>query len=109
MTVIVHLLVWSGVAVQLACCVGLATMRRAIDRLHFAGAATSVGPALVAAAVCVEEGLFSTNGLNAIAVAAMLALLGGALGIGTARAIRLRDRGTLESSRAERERGERAP
>ena len=103
MTVVV--LVALGVAVQLACCVGLLAMRQAIDRLHYAGAATTVGPALVAAAVCVEEGVFTTNGLNAIAVAILLALLGAAVAIGTARAIRLRDRGTLESSEAELERG----
>lgn len=101
----VYVLVGLGVAVELVCCVGLLAMRNAIDRLHYAGAATVVGPALVAAAVCVEEGLFTTNGLNAIAVAALLALLGAALSIGTARAIRLRDRGTLESTPAERERG----
>jgi multisubunit Na+/H+ antiporter MnhG subunit len=98
-------LVWLGVAVELLCCVGLVAMRNAIDRLHFANAATTVGPALIAAAVCVEEGLFTTNGLNAIVVALVLALLGGALAVATGRAIRLRDRGTLESSPAERERG----
>jgi multisubunit Na+/H+ antiporter MnhG subunit len=101
----VHVLVWLGVCVELACCVGLVAMRNAIDRLHYAGAATTVGPALVAAAVCVEEGVFTTNGLNAIAVVAMLALLGGALGVATGRAIRLRERGTLESTPAERKRG----
>jgi multisubunit Na+/H+ antiporter MnhG subunit len=103
--VIVHLLVWLGVAVELVCCVGLVAMRTAIDRLHYAGAATVVGPALVAAAVCLEEGLFTVSGLNAIAVALLLALLGGALGVATARAIRLREHGTLEASAAERERG----
>ena len=102
---IVHVLVWLGVAVELVCCVGLVVMRRAIDRLHYANTATTLGPALVAAAVCVQEGVFTASGLDAIAVAVMLALLGGALGIATARAIRLRDRGTLESSPAERERG----
>lgn len=102
---IVHLLVWLGVAVELVCCVGLVAMRTAIDRLHYAGAATVVGPALVAAAVCLEEGLFTVSGLNAIAVALLLALLGGALGVATARAIRLREHGTLEASAAERERG----
>lgn len=105
MAVIVHLLVWLGVAVELVCCVGLAAVRQPIDRLHYAGAATVVGPTLVAAAVCVEEGLFTTSGLNAVAVALLLALLGAALGVATARAIRLRERGTLESSPAERERG----
>jgi hypothetical protein len=55
--------------------------------------------------VCLEEGLFTVSGLNAIAVALLLALLGGALGVATARAIRLREHGTLEASAAERERG----
>ncbi len=105
MAVIVHVLVWLAVAVELLCCVGLVVPSSAIDRLHFAGAATVVGPALLAAAVCVEEGAFTTNGLNAVAVALLLALLGGALGVATARTIRARERGTLESTPAERERG----
>jgi multisubunit Na+/H+ antiporter MnhG subunit len=105
MDLTVNVLVWLGVAIELACCVGLVAVRSAIDRLHYAGAATVVGPVLVAAAVCVEEGLFTTSGLNAVAVALLLALLGGALGIATARAIRLRERGTFEATRAERERG----
>jgi multisubunit Na+/H+ antiporter MnhG subunit len=103
--VIVHVLVWLGVAAELTCCLALVTLRSAIDRLHYTGAATVSGPVLVAAAVCVEEGVFTTNSLNAIAVALLLGLLGGAVGIATARAIRLRDRGTLEPSAAERERG----
>lgn len=102
---IAHILVWFGVAVELVCCLGLVAMRNAIDRLHYAGAATVAGPTLVAAAVCVEEGLFTTSGLNAVAVALLLAVPGGALSIATARMIRLRERGTLEASRAERERG----
>jgi multisubunit Na+/H+ antiporter MnhG subunit len=103
--VIVDVLVALGVAAELICCVGLLAMRTAIDRLHYAGAATVIGPALLAAAVCFEEGLFTTNGLNAVLVALLLALLGAALSVATGRAIRLRDRGTLESSEAERELG----
>jgi multisubunit Na+/H+ antiporter MnhG subunit len=103
--VAVHVLVWLGVAVELLCCAGLVAMRSAIDRLHYASAATTVGPALIAAAVCVQEGVFTTNGLDAIAVALLLSLLGAALGIATARAIRLRERGSLESTPAERESG----
>jgi multisubunit Na+/H+ antiporter MnhG subunit len=103
--VTVDLLVALGVAIQLACCVGLLAMPSAIDRLHYAGAATTAGPVLIASAVCVEEGLFTTSGLNAVAVVLLLMLLGAALSIGTARAIRLRDRGTLESSEAEQEGG----
>ena len=100
----VDVLVGLGVAIELAACVGFVAMRSAIDRIHYAGAGTVVGPALIAAAICVEEGLFTTNGLNAVVVALLLALLGAALATATARAIRLRDRGTLESTPAERER-----
>ena len=102
----VEILIGLGVAVELACCLGVLTMRNAIDRLHYASAGMIAGPALIAAAVCVEEGVFTTNGLNAIAVTFMLGLLGAALTTGTARAILLRERGTLESTAAERERGE---
>jgi multisubunit Na+/H+ antiporter MnhG subunit len=101
---VVDVLVALGVAIELASCVGLLAMRTAIDRIHYAGAGTVVGPALIAAAVCVEEGLFTTNGLNAVLVAFLLAILGAALSTATARAIRLRERGTLESTPAERER-----
>lgn len=107
MTVAFHALIWLGVAVQLACCLGFVVLRPAIDRLHFAGAATILGPALVAAAVCCKEGFFTTNGLDAVATVLLLGFLGAALAIVTARAIRLADRGTLESSPAERERGRR--
>ena len=100
----VDVLVALGVAIELASCVGLLAMRTAIDRIHYAGAGTVAGPALIAAAVCVEEGLFTTNGLNAVVVAALLAVLGAALATATARVIRLRERGTLESTPAERER-----
>jgi multisubunit Na+/H+ antiporter MnhG subunit len=102
-----HVLVWLGVAVELVCCVGLVAMPTTIDRLHYSGAATLVGPSLIAAAVCVREGVFTTNALNAIVVAALLGLLGGVVAIATARAIRIADHKSLESTPAERERGER--
>jgi multisubunit Na+/H+ antiporter MnhG subunit len=102
--VTVSVLVALGVAIELVSCLGLLAMRTAIDRIHYAGAGTVVGPALIAAAVCVEEGLFTTNGLNAVVVAVLLAILSAALATATARAIRLRERGTLESTPAERER-----
>ena len=99
----VDVLIALGVAAELACCVGLVATRTAIDRLHYAGAATTAGPALVAAAICIEEGLFTTNGLNAVVVAVLLAVLGAGLATATARAIRLHERGTLEASATERE------
>lgn len=103
--VVVHVLVWLGVALELGCVLGFAVLPGAIDRLHFAGTAAVTGPPLIAAAVCVEEGLFTTNGLSSVGTALLLALLGGGLGVATARAIRLRQRGTVESTAAERERG----
>ena len=65
-----HVLIWAGVAVQLTCCVGLVVARNAIDRIHFAGAANVLGPALIATAVAFEEGFFTTNALNAFAASA---------------------------------------
>ena len=105
MALTVDILVALCVAIELAACLGFVTMRSAIDRLHYASAGTVAVPALVAAAVCVEEGLFTSNGLNAVTVALLLGLLGSALAVATARAIRLRERGTLESTQAERDRG----
>jgi multisubunit Na+/H+ antiporter MnhG subunit len=102
--VTVDILVAIGVALELVSVVGLLAMRSAMDRLHYAGAGTIVGPALIAAAICVEEGLFTTNGLDAIVVAVLLAILSGALATATGRAIRLLERDTLESTPAERER-----
>lgn len=93
MAVIAAVLVSLGVAAELVCCAGLLAMRDALDRLHYAAAGTTVGPALVAAAVCVEEGVFSANGLNALAVALMLALLGAALASVTGRVACEKERG----------------
>jgi multisubunit Na+/H+ antiporter MnhG subunit len=101
----VDVLVAGGVAAQLVCCLGLLAMRNAIDRLHYAGAAATVGPALIAAAVCVREGLVSSQGLNAVLIALLLAFGSAAVAGATARVIRLRGRGTLDSTPAERERG----
>jgi multisubunit Na+/H+ antiporter MnhG subunit len=101
----VAVLVALGVAGELVCCLGVLAMRSAIDRLHYASAATAVGPALVAAAVCVREGVVSSQALNSLLVALLLAVAGGALAAGTARVVRLRDGAGLESKRDEREHG----
>ncbi len=90
---IAAVLVSLGVAAELVCCMGLIAMPTALDRLHYAAAGTTVGPALVAAAVCVDEGVFTSNGLNALAVALMLAFLGGALASATGRVARRKERG----------------
>ena len=43
-----------GVLAELLCVLGVVWMRDALDRLHFAGAGTTVGPLLVGAAVLVN-------------------------------------------------------
>ena len=101
----VDVLVWGGVAAELVCCLGLFWLRNAIDRLHYVGAAATLGPALVAAAVCVREGVVSSQGLNAVLIAVLLAFGSSAVAGATARLIRMRERGSLESTTAERERG----
>lgn len=99
-----YVLVGIGVAVELVACLGLVAMRGAINRLHYASAATGVGPAFIAAAVCTRQGVVSAQGLTSILIAVVLAFAGGTLGVGVARVIRLRTHGTLEPSAAERER-----
>jgi multisubunit Na+/H+ antiporter MnhG subunit len=99
-----YVLVGLGVASEVVACVGLAAMRKPIDRLHYASAATGVGPAFIAAAVCVREGVVSAQGLAALLIAIVLGFAGGTLGIAVARIVRLRTDGTLQPARAERER-----
>jgi multisubunit Na+/H+ antiporter MnhG subunit len=99
-----YVLVGIGVATEVVACIGVAAMRRPMDRLHYASAATGLGPAFVAAAVCVREGVVSAQGLSALLIAVVLAFAGGTLGLAVARIVRLRTQGTLEPSAAERER-----
>jgi hypothetical protein len=101
----VTVLVTGGVAAEVVCCVGVLALRSAANRLHYAAAAATLGPALVAAAVCVREGVVSSQGLNSIFVAVLLGVGGAALSGATIRLIRLRERGDLESTPAERGRG----
>jgi len=60
-----------GVTGELFCCLGLVVMRDVYDRLHYAMAATTVPPFLLAVAVVVEEG-WTQPGINALVVALAL-------------------------------------
>jgi multisubunit Na+/H+ antiporter MnhG subunit len=80
-----------AVASAAVCVLGLLAGRAAIDRLHYAGAATSVPPALIAAAVVADQGI-SAPSLNAIVVALLLLVLGSVLTHATARVARGRRR-----------------
>jgi multisubunit Na+/H+ antiporter MnhG subunit len=100
----VYVLVSAGAAAEVVACVGVVAMRNAIDRLHYANAGTTLGPSLIAAAVCVREGIVSSQGLAALLIAVVFAFAGSALGIAMTRLVRVRTFGTIESTPAERER-----
>jgi len=98
---IVYVLLAAGVGAELICCIGLVSMRNAYDRLHYAGAATTVGPVLIAAAVLVRESV-SAGGLQTIATVALLFLLGPVVQGMTARAARRIEYGSSEPLAEER-------
>ena len=86
----VHVLVWTAVATELVCCVGIVAARDAFARLHYAAAASTLGPILVAAAIAVENGIRSTAFAAALVVAVFLLFGNPAVTIATARAVRAR-------------------
>jgi multisubunit Na+/H+ antiporter MnhG subunit len=69
-TVAVDVLLGVGAGAQLLCCVGVLAMRTTVDRLHYAAAGATVGPACVLAALLVREQLASPGlqGLAAVAI-----------------------------------------
>jgi multisubunit Na+/H+ antiporter MnhG subunit len=83
----VDVLLGLGVAAELLCVAGVVVMRTTLDRLHYAGAATTVPAVLILVAVLVRVHL-SAGGLQAIATVALLFLINPALVIATARAAR---------------------
>ena len=87
MNLLVDVLLGVGVALELACCAGVALARTTFDRIHFVSAATTVPAFLILAAVLVREHL-SSGGLDAIAAVALMFLLNPLLVLATARAAR---------------------
>jgi len=71
--VVVDVLLYAGVAAQLLCCVGVALGADAFDRLHYAGAGSTVGPVLIMASILVQVG-FVSQGLETIAAVVVLLL-----------------------------------
>jgi monovalent cation/proton antiporter MnhG/PhaG subunit len=94
-----------GVAAELVCCLGVLAMRNALDRLHYAAAANTLGPMLIAVAVCVREGVATNQGLTALLIAFLMLVAGPAVTSATARVVRLHERGTLDTTQSERDRG----
>ena len=95
-TIAAAVLVTVGVAVELACCVGVVVMRDVYDKLHFTGPATILGPLALAAAIVVQEGL-SQAGIKALLVAALLLAANPVLTHATGRALYIRQRDHLEA------------
>jgi monovalent cation/proton antiporter MnhG/PhaG subunit len=94
--VVVDVLLALAVAAELLCVVGVVLMRSVFDRLHYAAAATSVGPFLVLAAVLVREQL-SSQGLETIAAVGLLFLASPLAVHATARAARRLDYGGVRA------------
>ena len=95
-TIAAAVLVTVGVAVELACCVGVVVMRDVYDKLHFTGPATILGPLALTAAIVVQEGL-SQAGIKALLVAALLVVANPVLTHATGRALYIRQRDHLEA------------
>lgn len=91
-------LLFAGVLVLVLCSAGVLVMRDPFDRLHYA-AAGGWGALLVAIAILVHES-FSLIANKALALAMVLVLSGPVLAHATARAGRIRSRGTWRSDRS---------
>jgi multisubunit Na+/H+ antiporter MnhG subunit len=86
---VVDVLLTLAVMGEVICCIGVVAARTTLDRLHYAGAVTTLPSLLIAAAVVVKkEG--TQPSLNAIVVAVFVLVLGAALSHATARVVRRR-------------------
>ena len=98
-SIAVVVLLTIGVAIELACCVGVLVMDDAYDKLHYVGPAAIVGPLVIAAAIVVRASL-SQAGIKALLTAGLLMVTSPVLSHATARA--LYSAGATASSRSSR-------
>lgn len=94
-------LVGIAVALALACSVGIAVMRSALERLHFSAPVTSLSVALIACAVWIDDPNWEAR-LKIVLIAVIMFLMNAILSHATARAIRIRDDKHFEPRRSER-------
>jgi multicomponent Na+:H+ antiporter subunit G len=94
-SIVVGVLVTFGVAIEVACCVGVVVMRDAYDKLHYTGPAAILGPSVFAAAIVIREGL-NQAGIKALLVAGLLAIASPVLAHATGRALYIRQRDHVE-------------
>jgi monovalent cation/proton antiporter MnhG/PhaG subunit len=97
-SIAVVILLVVGVAIELACCVGVLVMRDAHDKLHYVGPAAILGPIAVAGAIVIRESL-SQAGVKAIITALLLIIANPVLTHATGRALYIRRRDQLEPER----------
>lgn len=90
-TVVSAVLLWSGVAVELLCCAGVAVMGTAYARLHFTAPA-GLGATAIAVAILVRQG-FSLMGDKALLVAFVIVVATPVISHAMARAAWIRDGG----------------
>lgn len=91
---VVDVLLGLAVAGELLCALGVAVMRTVYDRLHYVGAASTLPPLLVLAALLLREGL-SSQGLQSIAAVGILCLASPIVVHAIARAARRIDYGAV--------------
>jgi multicomponent Na+:H+ antiporter subunit G len=77
----------AGVLVELLCGLGVLMMRTPLDRLHFVAPATTLGPALIAAAVIAGKSGLQSD-LKAVLIALILLLTSPVVTYATAHAVR---------------------
>jgi monovalent cation/proton antiporter MnhG/PhaG subunit len=94
--VAVDVLLALAVVAQAICCIGVLVMRATADKLHYAGAGSTLGPLLVLAAVLVREHL-SSQSLQTIAAVGFMFLASPVVVHALARAIRRMDYGGTEA------------
>ena len=85
-----------GVTLQLLAVLGVLIGGDVYDRLHFTGPAAIFAPLTIALAVVIDEGFFSQAGLKSALTAALIVSLSPVLLHATARAARIRERGSLD-------------
>ena len=85
-----------GVVMELTSVLGILVGANVYARLHFTGPASTFTPLALAVAIAVRYGAFSQAGIKAAITAALIILLGPALVHATARAARIREKGTIE-------------
>jgi multisubunit Na+/H+ antiporter MnhG subunit len=96
-SIVVDALLVATVAAELICVVGVLAGATVYDRIHYAGATTSVAPFLVFVAVLLRQPHPYTNPVwNALFVAVTLFVLNGVLTHAVARVVRQREVGDLE-------------